>query len=288
MAERRREKNIRWKPIMSWGLQQIKALSYKPSTRWVFYRVMDRFGLEKDDWPSFKKTESRYRKEETDGWSADTLSDSSREIHWYGIGVSSFGSFVNQMLMFCPGVDVWHGLDFYVEAWFESEGMVGQFQHYLSYPHSITLRPFKGDYSIAKKLEAAHEIKYRIQDGKKVIILYFGDADEKGQSIPENALRNILPWAGNPSDSDFRFVVGGLTKQQALRLRLPKNPERPDEWQWDALSDELAQEIIETTLRENVDVNRLDLAIKEASDKKAKWKNKARRLLQGEKSGSRR
>ena len=75
------------------------------------------------------------------------------------------------------------------------------------------------------------------------------------------------------------FVVGGLTAEQARQLGLPENFERPGEWQWEALSDGQARDIILQTLRENVDVAELQAAIGGAEKMSKKWLTVTTRAL---------
>jgi hypothetical protein len=116
--------------------------------------------------------------------------------------------------------------------------------------------------------------------GKDVIVLYFGDADDKGRQIPESAITDIRAW----SDTPFKLVHGGLTRSQAIRLRLPQDPENPGKWQWDALSDEQAGGIILTTLRQTIGSSdyqrRLWHAVKTSQRKTKRWVNRARRALE--------
>ena len=78
---------------------------------------------------------------------------------------------------------------YYVELWFEAKAMRAQFEHYTKY---ITLRPFGGDPSIPYKWQAAQELERASKYyNKPIVILYFGDYDKKGLSIPESALKDI-------------------------------------------------------------------------------------------------
>src|SRR5207237_8913652 len=106
-----------------------------------------------------------------------------------------------------PKAGLWTdpGLSQYVECWFEAEAMTQQFEHYLGEPYRITLRPFRGHYTLSPKWNAASEIRAMARLGKSIVILYFGDADFKASQIPFSALRDIEAW----SRVNINFAVDG-------------------------------------------------------------------------------
>jgi len=216
---------------------------------------MGEYHLEKSDYANFDSAISRARKQELDGWKPDTLADESREVidnlwHREAFGVSDYDDFEMsangevRQLFFGITTPIWHSkIGFYAEVWFEAKAMTGQFQHFI--PREFTLRPFGGDYSIPKKFEAAMKI-LEMRDGgrRRVKILYFGDCDDKGRMIPKSALKDIQEWA----TADFDFYQVGLTESQVQKFQLPENPERPGQYQWEALNDAQARELIEEGL----------------------------------------
>ena len=271
-------KRVEWAPIMRWLLSEINALDYSPSTRWCFYRVMDRYKLPKSAWGTFKQTQSTWRKQEREGWAPDTLSDSVREINYAGYGVSSKEEFYREMLESPPAVGIWDDLPFYAEVWFEAEAMNGQFEHYVREAWWITTRPFRGDYSIEKKYQAANDLLAMAKKGKAITILYFGDCDMKGKVIPFSALKDIKNWMYRYEDQ-LQFYVAGLTVEQAHHYGLPENFERPGQWQWEALSDAQAKEIIKDALALHLDLDALRDAIWKAGQLRSEWKDAAWEIL---------
>ncbi len=77
-----------------------------------------------------------------------------------------------------------------------------------------------------------------------VVLVSFGDYDYKGTQIATAALKDIRAW----SSEEFDFIHGGLNTDQVDRYDMPENPEKPGEYQWEALTDDQASEIIEATL----------------------------------------
>ena len=75
---------------------------------------------------------------------------------------------------------------------------------------------------------------------KPIRIFYFGDRDAKGESIFEAALKDIRAWC----PVAFQYERVGLTRQQAVDMGVPENPDKPGAYQWEALTDEQASSLI--------------------------------------------
>jgi hypothetical protein len=78
------------------------------------------------------------------------------------------------------------------------------------------------------------------------------------------------------AEDSLQFHVAGLTVEQARRYALPENFERPGQWQWEALSDVQAREIIEGALKQRLDLEALGDAIERAGHLRSAWINGAR------------
>ena len=142
--------------------------------------------------------------------------------------------------------------------------MIGQFRRYAS---GVTLVPFGGTYSISlmseciKRLEAMAE-KYQ----RPPVILYFGDLDRWGiRNIFEPARRDAQAWYSG----ELEFIRVGLTEEQVARYHIPENPDKPGQFQWEALEDEQAEEIIVAALGEYLDFAKVRRA-KELSERQTK------------------
>ena len=220
--------------ILNAAMAAINSVPYRVSNRWAFYQVHQKGLLSKNDSNKFDEWTATARKCFWNGWRPGTFSDSVRFSYVRGIPEEAI-----------PAVpDSIRDQDYYLEIWFEAKAMFEQFAHFTE-DIPITLVPFSGDLSISMKWDIAQRLKERWNTyGKHIFILYFGDLDEKGLSIPESALRDIRPWSG----LDFSFVRCGLNADQVKRYNVIDNPEKPGCYQWEALSDSVACEIVLSSL----------------------------------------
>jgi len=218
---------------------------YDVSARWIFYKLYDfdhlfGFGKNKAYHNLFLPLFSKARKQFYGDWRPDSLTDDSRpeflagfgyidEREWLEIGIGE-----RECIL-----DRWQDADYYVEIWFEAFAMKGQFEYFAP---DASLVPFKGDASIEYKWRIAKRLEQMAEryDGKSIKILYFGDADKKGEEIPQNALRDIKDWCSVP----FEFIPCGLTIEQAKRFGLGESIDPPGSYQWESLSHEQARELI--------------------------------------------
>ncbi|MBA7591528.1 hypothetical protein ES708_33687 [subsurface metagenome] len=131
--------------------------------------------------------------------------------------------------------------------------MQGQFLHYAN--ENMPLLAFRGDISIPEKWRSAERLAERYQDlGAPIHIYYFGDYDPKGLLIPASAWRDILAWTIVILNSkgltklealeSLAFHRVGINREQIEELRLPENPERSGTYQWEALDDNQARQLI--------------------------------------------
>jgi len=228
--------------ILDRAYDLIEGVPYRVTARWLFYRLLqESFFKDKDDYKGkFLPLLSKARKCFYRQWTPATLADDTRVAVVRGNGWTSELGFLKAVGKAVCTLDKWQMQDYYVELWFEAKAMRGQFEHYTEY---ITLRPFGGDASIffkwqiAKKLEEKHE-----QYQKPIVILYFGDLDPKGLQIPESAVRDIRQW----SEVDFEFIRCGLNPGDEITYNIPENPDKPGTYQWEAVNDEAAKELIES------------------------------------------
>lgn len=240
--------------ILDRAMGHIESVPYKVTARWLFYRLLqDSMFRGKDDYHAkFLPLTAKARKCFFEGWSPETLADDTRELVPGGNGYDSAMDWLSavQRGLEC-NLTKWCDQDYYVEVWFEAAAMVGQFRYHTK---ELPLLAFHGDISIPQKWETAK----RLEDasaayGLPIVVLYFGDDDPKGHSIPMSALADIWEWCGVP----FEFVRCALNEGDGVRFGIPENPEKPNCYQWEALSDEQAGGLIASFVGHYYDLDRL-------------------------------
>lgn len=253
--------------ILDRAYSLVQSVPYQVSARWLFYRLLQEgYYSSKDDYSNkFLKAVSAARHAFYKNWRPDTLADETREADVRGGGfedMSEWLRFYSRRIGI--SFDKWQTQENYVELWFEARAMADQFRHYTE---NITLVPMGGQPSIPHKYEAAQRIdraarKYDLP----VYILYFGDLDPAGSLIAEVVERDVRTW----SETDFEFVHCGLTQEQVDEYNVPENIEHPGAYQWEALSDEGARDIITENVSLYVNTD-LFTEVEEREDRAEKW-----------------
>ena len=220
--------------VLDYAMAKIKSVPYGVTARWVFYQLVQAGLVEKKKSSNFEYLVNRARKSFYGEWHPNIVADSIRQTHFKGedyIGLSYLEDSVKEQ-------------DYYVQLWFEAEAMYGQFEYYTG-DFRVSLVPFRGDVSIPIKWKLAKKLEQMFSDyGLPIKILYFGDRDDKGEQILESAIKDIQAWCKVPFDIE-RI---GLTLEQAHTLDIPDNPDRPGSYQWEALNDQQAANLILTSL----------------------------------------
>lgn len=262
--------------ILNYAMERINSVPYKPSGRWVFYQVNQKYGLnKKEDVKKFDKWTSRARKSFWNGWKPDIFSDSVRNASVRGRGSIGPKEALNRMREETFVFDKFQDQDYYVEIWYEAAAMHEQFRHFTQGWY-VTLVPFRGDASIPYKYEIAARLDEAAERwGKPIVILYFGDLDEKGKLIPESACKDIREWC----DADFEFIRCGLNDDQAGNLDIPENPEKPGTYQWVALGDEQAREMVMSNLSKYIDHDSILDVVRKETELEQLWKEEMESVI---------
>ena len=238
------------------AFELVNSVSYAVSARWLFYRLLQLgYYSKKNDYKGkFLPAVSRARHEYYQGWRPDTLADDTRDGILRGGGFRNSSDWFKRVIerLDCPlnkWVNDYVEQEYFVELWFEARAMAAQFKYYSSY---INLRPMGGQPSIPFKYEIAQYLgaMERAYD-LPIVILYFGDLDPAGDTISDTVERDVRKWCA----ADFKFISCGLTMEQVYQWDVPERPEKPGEYQWEALSDEGAEDIITTAVAEYVDLD---------------------------------
>lgn len=227
--------------ILDRAFELVNSVPYQVSARWVFYRLLQEgFYSKKDDYKNqLLPTLSDARHGFYKGWRPDTLADDTRAAVVRGDGFTDERSWLNALAAGVEcNLDYWLGQPHYAECWYEARAMTDQFQYYTEH---LTLRPMGGQPSIPYKWQIAKDLEKASRSyNVPIVVLYFGDLDEAGGIISDTVETDVRAWC----DVDFRLIRAGLTAEQVARYNVPENIEKPGEYQWEALSDEGAREII--------------------------------------------
>lgn len=256
--------------ILNTALGHVRSVPYKVSLRWVFYRLyQDGLYKTKKGYDNFEGICSKARHTNWRGWNPDTLADETREVISRTFGKPSMEEAIEDM-----AVDLAYNIDLsidhfyrqktYCELWYEARAMTGQFRHYTE---KIDLIPMGGQPSISYKWEIAKrlETKNLIYE-KPIKILYFGDEDLAGHDIESDIEEDTKKWCEIP----FEIVWCGLTKAQAKKYGIPESIEKKG-YQWEALSDESASEIIKASLDKYIDPKIMEEAERERVESEDHW-----------------
>lgn len=236
--------------ILERAWEHVQSVPYTVSARWLFYRLLDEhYYSGKGDYKNcFLPLFSRARHNEYGPWRPDSLEDDKREAIVRGNGWQTPALWANAVASGgACNLSRWAGQAHYLQIWFEAAAMVSQFEYYTQ---NITLCPFSGMPSIPYKWAIAKGIEQAAETyGLPVVVLYFGDLDKAGETIPETSLDDIRGWC----DVDFDFVRIGLNPGDETLYSLPENPDHPGAYQWESLRDDDARALITGAVEHYVD-----------------------------------
>jgi hypothetical protein len=262
--------------ILNFCFNRVRAVPYKVTARWLFYRLVQELNFKKSQYKSFLKWTSNARKRFYNGWAPDTLADDTRKAHVRGHGYESPEAWMDSFKREQCILDKYAVQRNVVDLWFEAEAMLSQFNYYTA-PYHVTLRPFKGDSSIDFKWKIAKDLEQLAKYDKPIIILYFGDYDSKGLEIPNNALKDIRAWCTQP----FQFHRCGINKEHIAEFQLPERPEKPGAYQWEALSEDQAQQLILANLERYWSLGAIQTVEEEEAQATDRWVQLIENALRG-------
>lgn len=265
--------NLETAYILDQAMEHINSVPYDVTARWLFYRLLQDGLLDKkSDYKRLLGYLSKARKGFWNGWTPSTLADDTRAALIRGDGFRTPDEWLEAMIsgVVC-NLDHWATQNTYVEVWFEAAAMQAQFEFYLN--QNISLSAFHGDVSIPEKWRSSQRLRRRYEElSVPIVVLYYGDLDEKGLMIPKSAERDIRQfiaqgYADNEFSTwrekydafanDFEFIRVGLNDDHIQQYGVTENPERPGSYQWEALSDDGAQELI-AIANDYIDLDALD------------------------------
>ncbi len=120
--------------------------------------------------------------------------------------------------------------------------------------------------SISYKWQIAKSLEDKFKRYKRpIVILYFGDYDLAGLTIPETSIADIRKWC----NVDFIVDRRGLNQGDAIKYNIPENIDKPGSYQWEALPDQAARQIILNSIEKYIAILEIGKAVNEG-DKAAR------------------
>jgi len=176
--------------------------------------------------------------------------------------------------------DHWEEQDAYLEVWLEKQSLASVFAP-ICEEYNVRLEATRGDWSDSKVYEACQRLREKMEAGKDVRILYFGDYNPSGFHAPVSILDAMGYYGINldrrfpKSDSELYYDCehgcpfehpssGGsigierlaLTTEQIERFDLPENPV-PSSTDKDAHIKEFFRQYVSDGMDTNVELNAL-------------------------------
>ena len=193
-------------------------------------------------------------------------------------------------------LDRQEGQNNHVELWVEKDALSGVLKR-ITQKYHIKLVVNKGYSSTSAMYDAYKRFSEKIEDNKKVIILYLGDHDPSGldmirdihQRTCEFLIGDSIDPLGDDEIPNFQVRPIGLTMEQIKKFNPPPNPVKLKDprgtgyikkygnvaWEVDALNPETLLELVKENVEELIDINLFNKQLK----KEEKDKEKLREML---------
>lgn len=135
----------------------------------------------------------------------------------------------------------WEGQFYYPEVFIEKKALQGVFES-ITRRNDVALGACKGYPSLTFIYDTFKRMRDAWIDGRKPIILYFGDYDPSGEDIPRSIKENIDRMAaddnsdGAPMEIEVRRIA--LMESQVIAMKLPPAPVKDGDTRsaaWDGL-----------------------------------------------------
>jgi hypothetical protein len=156
--------------------------------------------------------------------------------------------------------DTWRKQQAYIMIWLEKQALQSILWP-IAYKYNVPLFVGKGYSSWSLIIDAAKELKKKAEQGKELVILYFGDYDPSGEDMTRDLL-NRLSQIG----VEVELVKVALTREQIESFNLPHQPVKGSDTrsknfesdyavELDALEPMALRELIERAIVERLDTN---------------------------------
>jgi hypothetical protein len=114
----------------------------------------------------------------------------------------------------------WHKQPYYVEVWLEKNAAKKPFRSIVRDRH-VRVVPNSGHSSIAYFSDNVNRLKAKQAEGKKIVILYFGDVDPSGEVMDKVYKRKFIGYGLY----NVEFIRLAITEKQMKRFNLLHDPD---------------------------------------------------------------
>lgn len=172
----------------------------------------------------------------------------------------------------------WENQDIYPEVFIEKKALQGVFESVCD-AEQVALGACKGYPSLTFLYETSQRFLEPYMEGKKIVILYFGDYDPSGEDIPRSIGENLNKL--RPSmDVEVRRI--SLVEDQVIEWNLPPAPVKPGDsrsasWdglgqvELDAVEPRQLQQLCRDAVRECFDTSRHDQLLNIQEEEKQQY-----------------
>lgn len=179
-------------------------------------------------------------------------------------------------------LDMWTDQDIVVEVWVEKEALAGVF-HQVCAKWDVPYFACRGYTSVSAAYEAYRRISGRVDQGRRTLVLHFGDHDPSGIDMTRDIRDRLSLMLGSDrlgSDFDNCFEVRrmALNMDQVRAFDPPPSPAKitdsraadyiaafgDDSWELDALDPRKLTELADTAIQSVIDWGRWDATLERA------------------------
>ena len=166
--------------------------------------------------------------------------------------------------------DHWEDQPEYVEVWCEKDAVSNILQPVCS-KYDVTFMANRGYSSQSAMYEAYHRLESKMDDGKSVFIIYFGDHDPSGIDMT----RDIDDRMGLFLNGDIHRAFGNIEREalnmdQVRKYNPPENPAKitdsrykgyvieygESSWELDALEPSVLSDLVEKAILRHIDMDK--------------------------------
>jgi hypothetical protein len=222
-------------PLADWNGQVLSEIKRQlkdfedqkivPTLRSMFYTLVDLRIIPKTAYHALSEHTSRWR--ESGILPIDCFADHIRNvIQDFDDDYETIEEFIERVIDYLRNtkdyytIPRWHQQPNYLEVWLEKDSPVESIRSIVKDRH-VRVVPNRGHSSVAFLNDNVNRLKERQAEGKKIYILYLGDADPSGEVMDRVYERKLLEYGLY----DVKFIRLAVTEKQINRFRLLHDPD---------------------------------------------------------------